>query len=244
MALERAMTEMDAVAIDDRAINQHAHWSDPQSGRQTPIVCTLDIIDHLYRSGGITQAEHDRCHYRLRRDGFNAVPVLPEELQRLIETDVAGNQLIETGELRAIRESISRIVAFKSIRLPQERFTLQILRVAVTVAIRKLWAKPGDRAAVKVKANWLLDLLPDRYSIAALSSHVDAHQQALADRATDVAHLAMPLFDAPDAMHEYARWVEEAVLIPLRRSEPDVLELALIRLAEFLARTAEKDLES
>lgn len=244
MALERAMTEMDAVAIDDRAINQHAHWSDPQSGRQTPIVCTLDIIDHLHRSGGITQAELDRCHYRLRRDGFNSVPVLPDELHRLVETEVTLNKLIETGELYAVRESISRLVAFKSIKLPQERFTLQMLSVAAIVAIRRLWAKPGDLASVKVKANWLLDLLPDRYSIAALSSHADAHQQALADRATEVAHLAMPLFDAPDAMHEYARWVEEAVLKSLRRSEPEVLEFALARLAEFLGRTAGKGVES
>ncbi|MEQ1673400.1 MAG: hypothetical protein ABL893_21345, partial [Hyphomicrobium sp.] len=89
----------------------------------------------------------------------------------------------------------------------------------------------------------LLDLLPDRFSIAALSSHADADQQALADHATDVAHLALPLFDAPDAMNEYAQWVEVAVLKPMHHSEPEVLEPALARLAEFLGRTAEKDVE-
>ena len=74
----------------------------------------------------------------------------------IFEAAVVSNQLTETAELRAVRDCISRVIAFKSIRLPQEQFTLQILRVAVIVSIRKLWAKPGDVESLKVKANWSL----------------------------------------------------------------------------------------
>lgn len=234
MALDRAIEMMDAIAIDDRAMNRHLRWSAPDSDRHTPIVCTLDIIDRLCDDGHITQAERDSCYYRLRRAGFSATPIAPDELLRLIKAAHTGDHIVETAELRAVRESITRVLAFQSIRLPFEATLLQGLRFAAISSIRELWTQAGNSGATIARANWLLDLLPNPHSLTALPPKKSDMEYILEMRASEIALLAMPLFEAPDFMNEYGRWIDDAVVTPLRQSDPNLLKRALRRIEHIV----------
>ena len=44
-------------------------------------------------------------------------------------------------------------------------------------------------------------------------------------------------------MQEYAQWIEETLLIRLRRLEPEVLDAALSRLADFVASAPDEDIQ-
>ena len=100
--------DCEAILADDRFINQHANIDDGSG--QAPIFSTLDLLDALVSTGSITT--EDRLEYRtlLRRAGYCFVPVSDEELAHLLDAStVKDNKVIETAELKAIRENILRV---------------------------------------------------------------------------------------------------------------------------------------
>ncbi len=219
MFIEQALASMDALAIDDRALNKHAFWKSRTSDVVVPIVMTLDLIDHLEEVGIVGPSERDGYRYQLRRSGFSCVPVDADELSRLVAAAETGDRFSETAELRAIRNSVEQWVAWRTIRFPEEFRAVQSLHVAVVQAIRKLWREHGAATPHRQSVPWLLTLLPVPLAMTGRDEQGTMLPPLLHLQASAIALLATPLLGSA-IIDDYARWVDAAVIAPAARRDP------------------------
>lgn len=146
----------DAIIADDRFLNQHAHIED--SGCQTPLFSTLDLLDALVSGGSITP--DNRLEYRtlLRRAGYFFVPVSEDELARhLNASTVKDGKVIEMAELKAIREHILRVRMSDWIQLPKEAPWLDTTLKAFIRVLKSLWKGGADLSSVTARSKWIVD---------------------------------------------------------------------------------------
>ena len=146
----------DAVIADDRLINQHLHIDNGTT--QTPIFSTLDLLDAL-ESGSVISEDH-LLEYRtlIRRAGYFFVPVSEEELERYLKASaVEDGKVIETAELKAIRESVLRVRMGDWLQLPEEALWLDGTLKAYIHVLKKLWIDGADIAEVTARSNWIAD---------------------------------------------------------------------------------------
>ena len=130
--------DCDAIIADDRFLNQHANIDDGSG--QTPIFSTLDLLDTLVSIGSITP--EDRLEYRtlLRRAGYFFIPVSDDELARHLDAStVKDDKVIETAELKAIRENILRVRMSTWLQLPKEAPWLDTLLKVFIRVLKSLW---------------------------------------------------------------------------------------------------------
>ena len=215
----------DIVCVDDRYLNRHGLITD-KKGRNVPITCTLDLISYLEAQGLIDIANKRATLHRLREAGFALVPVDPDELEQLLRVTLfdQDNQLIESPELRAIRQLLMRIRSLDMIQCPLEAPYLTRLRLACILTIRRLWQDdnvPVDRTVALT--NWVL--------INVVPSPIDWERTAhdsIPVRENYVRHLT-PLFSPmgrlePTRYKAFLQWIEQAVLEPLLPANDSLID--------------------
>ena len=130
-----------AICVDDRFFNRHQTLTD-EAGHTVPIVCVLDLLQHLEVHGVISTEEKHRAFHKLRQAGYGLVPVTPDELEKYLRNarfDHAGH-VIETAEMRILRQTLMRIRSLDMVELPTEAPFLEQMQLGCIVAIRRLWA--------------------------------------------------------------------------------------------------------
>src|SRR5689334_20318460 len=130
----------DIICFDDRLMNRHGFLTD-KKGRNVPIMCTLDLIDHLENQGLIDTATRQAALHKLREAGFGLIPVSLDELEGILckANFSSDNNLIENVELRVIRHYLMRIRSLNLVQFPLEEPFLTQLRLTCVLMIRRLW---------------------------------------------------------------------------------------------------------
>lgn len=209
----------DIICIDDRFMNRHGILTD-KKGRNVPIMCTLDLIGHLENQGLVDTPTRQAALHKLREAGFGLIPVTLDELERFLRTANfdPDNNLIESAELRGIRQYLMRVRSLDMIQSPLEAPLLTQLRLTSILAIRRIWqdyAVTIDRAATL--ANWVWDNVspsPVDWERAAQSGEDDS---AVIQKYVSY---MIPLFSPIgisniDRHGAFVEWVERAVVAPL-----------------------------
>jgi hypothetical protein len=229
---------VEAMIIDDRYVNQHAFMD--STNRRTPILTTLDLLNDLARKGVLSaQSAHAHRTY-LRQAGFQFVP-LPEEelLHYLNDAPLNDGELVETAELRAVRESLLMARMRKLLQIPAETSWLHGTMLAVIRAIRSLWKEDADLDEAEVRAEWLLGLLDVRgWTPSAIPGN--ERNFALFAHAAHIQSLMAPRANTPDTVEEaYYEWIDRRLLQGLRDSEPEMFGWIVDRARELIINTAE-----
>jgi hypothetical protein len=196
---------IDAVACDDRFFNKEPVWSD--SRRAVPTVTSVDLLNGLLVSQKLTGNEYRSAVHKLRVGGYYAVPVTETELLEQIDrAEQAEEDIVETPELRAIRENISiarRAGAF----IDNEQQWLSSVRLAFVNAIRELWHRSVPVDEILPKANWLLAFLPDPLNWCLRPDDKNAWALAIQQAAGQYT-LLLSFFTTNDRRRqEYADWL-------------------------------------
>ncbi len=213
--------DCDAIIADDRFLNQHVHIED--SGHQTQLFSTLDLFDALVTAGSMTVDDRLECRTLLRRAGYFFVPVSDDELARhLNASTVMDDKVIETAELKAIRENILRVRMSEWLQLPKEAPWLDMtLRVFIRV-LKRLWMPGADLSSVTVCSNWIVDQVDLRGWAHSLEPE-NGDNIVKTGRGAHILMLLMPPSDAPqDVKDAYWSWVEDRVLAPIKEQYPDL----------------------
>jgi hypothetical protein len=138
---------VDALVIDDRFVNQHPFME--ANNRRTPILTTLDLLDDLARESAISKQTIHAHRTYLRRAGLQLIPLTEKELlHHLADAPLDDGEIVETAELRAIRESLLMARMRKILRIPAETACLHGSMRSVLQTIRGLWktgGRPGRR---------------------------------------------------------------------------------------------------
>jgi len=211
----------DAAIVDDRLINQHANID--SGGTLAPLLSTLDLLDALVSAAVIS--DDDRLEYRnrLRRAGYFFVPVNEEELERCIRaSDVVDGNVVETAELKAIRESVLRVRMSDWLQLPNEAPWLDATLKAFINVLKNLWQDGADIDEVTARSNWLAGQVDVRGWAHSLVPENADNVVSIGRGAHILLLLTPPSGVQQGIVDTYWSWVEDRILAPVNEQFPDL----------------------
>ena len=239
-ALFNLATDVEAIFVDDRSLNKHGNFG--SGSGQTPILTTLDLLDGLYANGHITHDKMLECRTYLRRACYLFIPVTNDELERhLSAADVVDGHLVETAELRAIRENLLRIRMSRFLQLPNEAPWLNGIMQTFMHALKAQWRPEIDEETARARSEWLLGLLDGRGWAHCLGGSGGLDIAVYGYGTQVMLLLSAPPNIAPDAKEKYFQWVDERVLTNISEEDPELYSWIIERTKELIAQVAEMD---
>ncbi len=254
-ALTKLAARSAVLISDDRFLNRHGYYE--HDGPPTRILSSLDLVSLLAASDRFDRTRVHDLHMTLRRAGALFVPLGAAELTDLIfETELdaragedadADTRILETSELRAIRENIRLAQARGWFDPLTDTAWLVDVHQAVGVALFAQWRDDVPVPLARARADWLMQLLDTRgWSDALIRPNMDG--LAVHGAVLDFAKLAGSnnAFQG-QARANYEAWLESNVIAPALAREPGLRPIlenhmrGLVRdVAQDLAEHAER----
>jgi hypothetical protein len=232
--------DVEAIVVDDRSLNKHRNCGNDSS--QVPTLTTLDLINGLYLKGNIVLNQMLDCRTEMRRAGYLFVPVTNDELEHhLSAATIVNGQLVETAELKAIRENILKVRMSIFLQLPSEALWLSGIMQTFSDTLKTQWRPEIDEATARARSGWLLGLLDGRGWAHCFS---DGGGLGIAKFGYGIQILfllsATPNL-SPEVREKYLRWIDEQVLTSLKEEDPEVFSWILERTKEFIVNVVKAD---
>ena len=223
VGVTKLASDCDAIIVDDRFINQNESIQS-EAGGATPVFTTLDLLSTLRSNDLISSEVLSGYLTLLRRAGYVFVAIPRMELSgQLKSAPVKSGRLVETAELKAIRESILSTRMSDWLRLPKEEAWLRTTMETLGGALTELWETTADIADAPIRADWLFNHMDIRGWTHSFSE----------DKHDSVAYTIL-LHDACATQRNY-RQSEETILALARRAHAQADEGARARLVLRIA---------
>ena len=150
-----ATDDCDAVVVDDRCLNGHAAIR--LGDNEVRVVTTLDVLQRMVDVRAITVEEYRAHKTALRRAGCVFVPIDREELCTYIQdSDVRNGMVIESAELRAVRESLLSVRMQSCLQLPAEGTWFGEMNDVFVGVLKSLWDGQSDVSEVRARSDWIV----------------------------------------------------------------------------------------
>lgn len=229
--------DVEAVIVDDRFINQHCQIPD---AAHTPVLTTFDLLESLHLSEAITSEQKFEYRTSLRRAGYIFVPITMDELQYyLSNTEVIVGALVETAELKAIRENLLSIRMSHFLQLPNEALWISSIMQVFSHTLKAQWSPEIDIEKANARSEWLLKQL-DLRGWAHCFSGEGGMNILVNGYGTQIMALLFPPSDVPLEIEEkYLAWVEEAILAKLRENDSEIYDFLVARANELITNSVD-----
>jgi hypothetical protein len=230
----------DAIVVDDRSLNQHAHID--EGGRRIPVISTLDILDALVARGFITPEARMEFRTKLRRAGYIFIPVTEDELSANLEAATIENgKVVESAELKSIRESILHVRMSKWLQLPKEALWLDTLTQVFVRVLKSLWRTEIDSSSLQVRSDWLADQIDVCGWVHCIGGQ-DALNILKAGRSAHIMAMLTPRPQTPKEMKKkYWNWSEKRILAPIKEQDPHLYSIIVELYRKHVVDFAETD---
>lgn len=244
VAMLKLIDSAEAGVIDDRFLNQHPSISSEASTK--PLLTTVDLLDSMRRRGVLSGARVLEARTALRRANYALMPLHHEELAEFISSaPVIDGTLVETAELRIIRESVQRIRMSDLLQFPKELPWLNSLLGVSLLVLKEQWTGELDEAAACARSDWLLQLSDVR----GWTHRLDEGVLQLEERYLNWVSLLMMLTvtQSQTVKEAYWRWFGSRILKPIVDEDGDAYALLLERakmICEQSVDTSALDLEA
>ena len=226
----------DAIITDDRFLNKRFNFD-------TPIFTTLDLIDALVSADSMTSEERLEYRTKLRQAGYVFVPVSDGELaSHLAASTVKDDKVIETAELKAIRENILCVRMRNWLQFPKEIPWLDTLLMEFIRSIKSLWRADADFSGAKAHSDWLVSQIDIRGWSHSFGKEI-SDNIAKTGRSGYLLLLFTPPGDVPrEVRDEYWSWVQERILVPIKEQDPDLYSWIIEMERELITEIANTDI--
>ncbi len=231
---------VDNFVIDDRFVNRYLHMT--RGDQQTPILTSLDVVEHLVASGYLSVDEGREHRTTLRRSGYTFVPVLNDELaHHLMQAPLENGSLIETAELRAIRESAQRLKLAKVLQASNELAWLNQYIFALVQAVSSVWDGENDPKAAEARCEWLLGQLDIR-GWASIADPRAATQFSVMSYAGILHALCCaPTIALKQKNSAYHQWIDERIFREIKETEPEIFDQVVASAAELFGEVVKEN---
>ena len=230
-------TYCDAIITDDRALNQYNNIGDGDISK--PVFSTLDIIDRIVKTTG------ERMEYRtrLRQAGYFFVLVSENELAHHLNASmVKDGKVVETAELKAIRENLLCVRMRTWLQIPKEFPWLNTLLIAFIQAMKSLWKPGANFSDVRVRSNWIIDNIDIRGWAHSFGKEI-GDNIVKTERGAFIQLILIPPVNVPQEIQdEYWDWIEERVLVPIKEKYPDLYSWIVERQRKLVAEITNMDI--
>ena len=207
------------------------------------MVSTLDLLDGLVSSfGAITPDSRLEYRTRLRRAGYFFVPVEDAELAHHLNASfVEEDTVIESAELKAIRENILCVRMSEWLQLPHEFVWLDTTLHVFIRVLKGLWRAGADLTAVMARSNWIMEQINVRGW--AHRFGVENEDYAAKDKpGLLTVILFTPPSGAPQEIKDaYWSWLEDRVLVPLKEQDPDLYAWIVEQEKKLISEIADRE---
>lgn len=220
---------IEAIAIDDRALNKEAFGADPM-GRRARLISTLDLLEELRKRGVLGDDRYRSARFRLRQAGAILVPVTTEELV----ASGRRNRQREAPEFRAIRDSLDLARLSEIPHFPGEMRWFMTYVQSIRNAIAQIWNDEPDEQRARLIASSIFEMqiVPEDWLPcwrgAPPPGWVDAVRRAL------TGGFAMPIemIDVKK-IEPYHQWLDDVLLRELRLVSPELYQQVVAYVREF-----------
>ena len=167
------------------------------------------------------------------------VPVEAVELVALLShCRLVDDRLIETHELKAIRENLRILQRTDYVQVPGELGFVNGMNESFSQAIRLLWQSNDDVSVVRLKSSWLVQFI-DARSWAHCQGLEDG--QVLAAYRGQIMGLTMIAVGLPATRRDqFQSWLDDAVLLPIARADVRSSKSLIERAAQLIGVSIEK----
>nr|VFJ42623.1 MAG: 3',5'-cyclic AMP phosphodiesterase CpdA [Candidatus Kentron sp. FM]VFJ43315.1 MAG: 3',5'-cyclic AMP phosphodiesterase CpdA [Candidatus Kentron sp. FM]VFK05486.1 MAG: 3',5'-cyclic AMP phosphodiesterase CpdA [Candidatus Kentron sp. FM] len=224
----------DAIVTDDRFLNQYPHISG--GDKTAPILTTWGLIDRLAADGAISTGRLFDTRTFLRQAGYAFVPVTGEELQRHLESSIVmDGKVIETAELRAIRENLLQVRMRNWLQLPKEAPWIDSWTRVFIRVLKDQWIAEVDVSIARARSDWLVAWIDTRGWAHCFGE--GGYEFIRNGRGAQILLLMNAPFDMkPEQRERYWAWLEEAVLSSIHEQEPELFSSTLAMARQQFAR--------
>jgi nucleoside phosphorylase len=239
ISIFRLAKSVDALIVDDRTMNHD--WNIAEDGRQIAIATTLDLLDAFYAKGCISFDQLLDSRTKLRRASYVFVPITPEELQQYFsDSKVVDNRIVETAELKAVRESLLRVRMANHLQLPKEAPWIDGIMQTLLQLLKDQWASDFNEVTAVARSNWLLEL----YDLRGWAHRFeDGIRFDVAETAYGAQIMILILAASgmkPSARESYSKWLDSSVLNRLESENPSLYLKIMERVKDFISELREE----
>ncbi len=226
----------DVVVIDDRYLNRHADISHAD-GARTPVWTTYDLVTAL----GLSEDQYLDYLVRARSAGLAFVPLTSGELTALLaRVRVADGVLVESAELRVIRENLELCRMSAGFQLSAEAPWLANVSGVLAGAIKGQWRDGVNLADAGARSTWLAELLDVRQWAHHWVNQAPEEGYSARYRAQLLAFMTFTS-DAADATRAaYWEWLDRAILARVRDCQPELYDTLIADLASVIRGIVER----
>ena len=229
--------ECDALLVDDRLVNSRDRCAGP-TGQSVPVVCVLDVLRHLHARRVITDEKYWVSRHKLRQAGFGFIPLEAEELLKyLLAAEFQRGQMLESAELRVIRQTVNRVDSLDQLSEDEARTLGDGVVLACREVIQSLWLDTALEAQVAAElCSWVWRSLGMATFLLWRGSEMKGGAETLREGVVRRLSLLMlpPIVESRERRSAYREWLEQAVLNELRPANDDVVEDAATAVRSFI----------
>ncbi len=230
--------DVEAIIVDDRFINQSGYI--PDVSLPTPVLTTFDMLDAIHLSEVITSEQKFEYRTLLRRAGYIFVPITTDELQYyLSNTEVIAGALVESAELKAIRENLLSIRMSRFLQLPKEALWISSIMQVFSHTLKAQWTPEIDIETASARSEWLLKQLDLRGWAHCFGGEGGMNILVNGYGAQVMALLFPPSDISLEIEEKYLAWVEESILAKLRENDPEIYDFLVTRANELITNSVD-----
>lgn len=225
----------DILIIDDRYFNLHGVIRGDFGAR--PVLTTYDVLTFTSQDS----VELQEFVTGMRRSGLCFVPVRAEELTALMKhAAVREGQLLETAELKALRENLLLARMSSGLQLPNELVWLDSTTIAFIEAIKAQWYDGVDEESARARSNWLLEQFDVRQWSHRFTPKEQSNIAVIRYRAHVLLLAVLNTNVAKQTRQIYWRWFEAAILDRIREEERGIYDELISRARSIIMEEFER----
>ena len=229
---------VDAMICDDRAINKNLVASDDDATRS--ILTSIEVLKRMKNLGLLSIQEELHLRHRLRQANYLFLPLTCEDIRYALEQSIiVEGRLVESAEMRSIREYLAAIAMTDWFQMPSEADWLSETHTAIRAAIWSQWKSIESRELSAARSSWLIEMFDLRFWLRFRPFDTNeiewmrACQLFLLTRSTS--NLSEDETDA------FLSWLDACHLAPLKEQRPSMFKELVKLCKEGVENTLQQD---
>lgn len=230
---------IDAIVTDERFLNK---FRNIKTGfGDVPTITTWDLLHILHGKNILNDRDLFVTKIKLIDKGYIFCKLNENELNRIFDASINNvNGLVESAELKAIRQNMILIKSSEFIELPRDAEWLINLMSSLSYYLKSIWDRYEDDSKCKAISNWIYHLIDYKTWAECYTNQVGEGFAQNADMLRVNSLLHSHDITRIDRKKSYHNWLTTEILDDVKHSNPNLYRELLINARHMSLEGASK----